>query len=549
MKKLKGLLDEYKDSKMAIYGLGTETEKVISFLGEEIEVFGLLDGFKETGEIYGKPIVSLEEAIKAQVKLIVVVARPGSCKAIRRRIGDVCRGNGVALIDVRGNDLLSFQKTSYDFSKLNAMTEEKLWEKIQKAEVISFDLFDTLITRQVYSYLDLFELLAERLKERDIWIEEFEKKRLSAEKELSKDGAPTLLQIYDYVLQREIREKEMLSADVLAQMEWELEKQVILPRYRMVELFCKAVAFGKPVYIITDTYYRRNQIEEVLDICGIRGYTDVFVSCEYGVSKTHGLYELYLKGKNAASCLHIGDDAVADIEMPPKQGMGTFRIYSGFDLMETLGGLGLEETMETLSDRLKVGMFNARMWNNPFCFETEGNRLEVQSAYDIGYLLCGPMISDFVFWMDRLTTQQNIKNIWLCARDGYLLQEMYKGLFTNKKVTYFLTSRTAAIRAGMETEEDILYVDGMKFFGTPKESLRVRFGWEPEREKKEVVDGGLLQYRELILEKSKCQKQYYKEYICGLHPEEGEIAVFDFVAKGTTQMYLQRLVDCHLKGL
>ena len=31
--------------------------------------------------------------------------------------------------------------------------------------------------------------------------------------------------------------------------------------------------------------------------------------------------------------------------------------------------------------------------------------------------------------------------------------------------------------------------------------------------------------------------------------KEGDVAFFDFVAKGTSQMYIQRLVDRHLKGI
>ena len=111
------------------------------------------------------------------------------------------------------------------------------------------------------------------------------------------------------------------------------------------------------------------------------------------------------------------------------------------------------------------------------------------------------------------------------------------------KPFYFLTSRTAAIRAGMESTEDISYVDSMKFFGSEEDNLRVRFGIEmskgQDKEKRDLS----------ILKRSEHLRNNYKRYIRKTGIENCETAIFDFVAKGTTQMYLQRLFSQHLKGL
>lgn len=80
----------YKGKKIALYGLGVETQKALKVLKTDFNIIGLLDGFQEEGSLYDCPIVSLKNVIERGVKLIVVVARPGSCKAIARRIGDKC---------------------------------------------------------------------------------------------------------------------------------------------------------------------------------------------------------------------------------------------------------------------------------------------------------------------------------------------------------------------------------------------------------------------------------------------------------------------------
>lgn len=548
MEKLFEILAAYRQERIALYGLGTETEKAIAALDKEFDIFGLLDGFSDSGSLYGKQIVSLEDIVTAGVKLVVVVARPGSCKAIKKRIGAFCTEHGIALYDVRGKNLLVSDNVLYHFRQWEAPGKEQLRNKIQEADVVSFDLFDTLITRCLYSYTDIFELVRLRLEEEGFHPQNLENVRLEAEKELSRTGAPTLLQIYERAVQLLDGQADFTSQKA-AQTEWEIEQEIILPRHGMVEIFDSIVSLGKPVYIITDTYYSRGQIEELLRISGIGGYTGLLVSSEEKTGKMQKLFERY-KGKvKAENYLHIGDDASADIASAQEHGIETFRICSGMELFEALGALGTEGVTDTLADRLKIGMLVACMMNDPFCFDTQNRALELGSAYDIGYLLCAPMMTDFVLWMDSIAAQRGIKNIWLCARDGYLLRKMYELLETDKEIVYFLTSRTAAIRAGMETEEDILYVNSMKFSGTSQECLKVRFGLEPCGDGAPDRESGLMRYADLILEKALRQKEHYRKYIEKQGNPEGDIAVFDFVAKGTTQMYLQRLVDNHLKGL
>ena len=172
-----------------------------------------------------------------------------------------------------------------------------------------------------------------------------------------------------------------------------------------------------------------------------------------------------------------------------------------------MGNLGFADYMDTLSEHLKIGMFVAKIFNSPFQFETENKRITVSDIYDVGYLLCAPMISDFVLWFYSQVKQQKLKNIWFCARDGYLIKKMYEYLMKmykqEDKSVYFLVSRTAAVRAGVQDEADIQYVDEMKFSGTLKENLKERFGIDiDEIDCENILDNenGLLKYKKEIIE-------------------------------------------------
>lgn len=540
------LFQEYNGSRIALYGLGTETKKALLSLDGRFEIVGLLDSFQENGEMYGKKICSLTEAAALRVKLIIVVARPGSCRAIAKRIGDICRENGIALMDIRGKDLLERKNVTYDFKKVKGNTKEELYQKIAQAEVISFDLFDTLIMREVLSSSDVIELMGMELKKKGIHMDNFAAARMEAEKRLSKYGAPTLEELYMDILDR--TGDVSVSASELARMEWEIDFRTISARKAVCEVYEYCLRQQKAVYIVTDTYYRQEQIQAILEKYHLTGYTGLFVSCEHQMGKMQGLFTRLKDREGERKCLHIGDDLVADMEMAAKAGMDIYHIFSGEELLDAVGGMGMEDYMESIPERLKVGMFTARLFNDPFQFESEDRRIRLRDAYEIGYLICAPMITDFMFWFRERVRQYGVGNIWFGARDGYLPRKLYRMLEEDADTIYFQTSRTAAIRAGMMDDSDIAYIDSMKFSGTLEENLMIRFGLETGANTCDEKSG-LFAYRDRILERAADERRKYSTYIEHLDMQEGEIAFFDFVAKGTTQMYIQRLIPRHMKGL
>ncbi len=539
MAELSEILNYYKDTKIVLYGLGTETDRFLIENGNNLSVVGLLDGFKSDGELYGYPIIPIAEAPEKGVKLIIVVARPGSCKAIAKRIGDFCREKDIALFDVRGRDLLDAAAVAFDFKNVSGESKATLMGKASEASVISFDLFDTLVMRKVKTYTDVFDILEYQLRDKGIFIPDFSKHRMFAEKELSKGNPPRLEQIYDSVLKAV--GGCFVSASELAEMEWELDYSLLTVRKAVKEVFNSFVSMGKKVVITTDSYYTREQIVQILNKFELSGYEDLLVSCEYGTAKTQELFSVLSDKYKDKKVLHIGDDEFADIEKAKNRGIDTFRVYSAADLFDELGGLSTENEIESLSDHVKIGLFLEQIFNNPFWFENEERRLSVNDAFDIGYLFCGPMITDYTMWMNERVDTQGYSKMLFGARDGYLLGRLFRMMDDAKDSYYFLSSRTAAIRAGMDTQEDIDYVDSMKYFGTPEEALKVRYGIE-------VDDVTSIDRSAVILDKAKQQRTNYQKYIEKLGIGDGKLALFDFVAKGTTQMYLQKLFAQHMKG-
>lgn len=530
--------------RIAVYGLSTETQRMIKEWNGKYEIVGLLDSFQTTGQQFGYPIVSLEGAFSLGITRIIVVARPGSCKAIAKKIGKPCKSNSIELYDVRGIDLLQEKEVAYHFKGHKGYQKDKLENMMQTVDAVSFDIFDTLLVRTITDRNDLFEILNKRRKKEHIDLSDFSERRLAAEKRLSQENSPHLTEIYQSM------GLEVEESKLLAEMEFELDQNLIIPRNAVVDLLKLAKRMGKKVYLTSDMYYSKEQIEKLLKLCDVPEVEDILISCEYGVGKSDGLFEYLIQRAETDRILHIGDDLVADIRAADKWGIASFQIYSPMELLDMVGGLKLQECCSTLSDRMKVGMFAANLFNNPFQFEDEEKRILVDDGGNIGYLFCAPMIIDFVQWFGEQIREKELRNIWFCARDGFLIQKIFQKMYKGTESEYFLTSRISAIRAGVSDVSDVAYVDSMKFSGTVEENLKVRFGIDvqeiPKKHKKE--SDGLRNYTEQILLSARKKRRNNCRYIETLNRKEGGIAFFDFVAKGTSQMYIQKMVSNPMIG-
>lgn len=535
---------------IVIYGLSTETQRVLKEWDGKYNVIGLLDGYKSEGSQFGYPILDIKDILKKENVVIVVVARPGSCKAIMRRIGASCSENNIAVFDVRGKDLLVESKVVYDFANTECYFKENLIQQIRNVEVVSFDLFDTLIARNILWFEDLVEIIEQKLHNKGVDIRDFVQKRISLEKKLSCGRSPKLEEIYAELLKD--LNVEDFNAFELAELEYRTDCELICPRKDMIGLIHQIKKLGKSVYITTDSYYTKQQIEFLLKQNGIDEIDGVIVSCEYDTKKTEKLFEKLIEAAGTSRIIHIGDDIASDIESATAWGLKSFHIYNTEELLDKVGGLGLISDNMNLSDRIRIGMFKTRLFNSPFQFEDSEKKITVKDVEDLGYLFIAPIILDFVEWFSEQIDKYKLKNIWFSARDGYLIQKVFALMFPDTKSDYFLTSRISAIRAGVDSVSDVKYVDDMKYCGGVEDNLKIRFGIDAEKidprnvEEKNI---GLMRYAKVILNVSREKRINYQKYIEKLNVKEGGIAFFDFVAKGTCQMYIERMLKNPIKGL
>lgn len=228
---------------------------------------------------------------------------------------------------------------------------------IDEHEAVSFDIFDTLVMRNVYFNHDVFRIVAERYKKE---APDFFTERVKAERELSVDEYPYMEQIYDRVSQRCGLCNEL--KDEIMRFEVSVERQVIVARKEVVEVFNYCKNAGKRLFIVSDMYIHKEELEDIINRLGIVGYDKIFVSCEYKTSKPQRLFEAYLKEVEAKSLLHVGDSYACDIAPAEKLGINTFRLMTAAEIWEGVGGVPSAD----LCERIEQAKHICEKYNSPF---------------------------------------------------------------------------------------------------------------------------------------------------------------------------------------
>lgn len=241
---------------------------------------------------------------------------------------------------------------------------------------LSFDVFDTLVRRK-YTAADYAKLkLGQELEKRKLVpsAKDFVALRNDVELELRKrsnfKGDVRIDSIYSEIgIRLKIKEQE---AQRLMQREFELDLDMILPKDEMVDLFNNLGSTGHILWVISDTYYTREQIGLMLRKAGITAAYRLLVSSEEQKRKDNGtmwhMVKSDLEREGVTSYIHIGDNVVADAQLPGDLGLTTFHILHPMDKWRALGFPAIFQGDLSLNEHeiLKWGRLVSCIGRTPF---------------------------------------------------------------------------------------------------------------------------------------------------------------------------------------
>lgn len=324
------------------------------------------------------------------------------------------------------------------------MDKIELRQLIAKADIISFDIYDTLIRRKVGAAADIFDIVERQIQMKrgvqkgvpqGVLSSGFRKNRIEAEKmcrrqmcrkntvEIGKeDGAAngkylrsevTIDQIYEKLIP--IYGKDMAMA--LKETEVSLEKKLSYVDEEVRAIFHYAVGAKKQVLLITDMYLPESTIKEILQEHGIKEYDGLFVSSQSGYQKSTGALYAYIRKKRNIKrmdlWIHFGDHLKSDYYQAKRHHILAY----------------LVGRKNVYKDRLRL------QWDGA----------DIYARF--GYNVLGPWMLGYILWLGRQFELFNIKQAFFLSREGYFIMKCFIRYYgcSRIKTNYLYVSRKSLL--------------------------------------------------------------------------------------------------------
>lgn len=454
-------------------------------------------------------------------------------------------------------------KSLRPFYNIFKVDKELLAMKLGAYDVVSFDIFDTLITRTIYEPDDVFRLMSQIIADKYGKKVDFLKVRKSAEAAATAKFGPmtTIDKIYVEVA------KDKTIGDIamdIKKLEIDIETRICVPRSDMVDVFNAVKAMGRHVILVSDMYLNRAEVVGLLRKCGIGGYDELIISCEVGARKDDGsMWQMLFSGIRKDNFIHVGDNFRSDSQILMDQGVASHTILSPRAMLELSDLAYLKDyAKENMANSLMLGqVINGGLFNSPFAFDDNG-ALHFKDNYHFGYSTMGPLMASFIQWLVS-ENESKKETLLLLSREGYLLEQLIKEFCQARDLPvpdchYFLTSRRACAVPALENDEDIRELLSQKYQGSFSNLLDERFGIEihqddEDRQLDYETDTDTLMeliapYKSEIFERSKSEKNAYMNYANEILASASDLAVVDVGFSGTIQYFLMKLTGRDIAG-
>ena len=425
---------------------------------------------------------------------------------------------------------------------------------IRESDLVSFDVFDTLLLRQTLYPQDVFELVERKGKKLGYPAEGFSARRAEAEQE---EEFASLDRIYELLAARFGWDEN--TARIVQSLELETERSVILPRREVADLLGYAAGLGKRIVLTSDMYLPAPVLDRILKENGVTGYEKLIVSCDYHKSKETGLMgEVRALAGRDARILHIGDNPSADGDASELYGIRPVLIPSPVRLAGERGWAASIRAAESLTERCLVGMAVAELFSDPFQDPNLKDRPAQERLRRFAAGVVAPLVLGHTSWLADRLRRKEYDGVLFLSRDGYLPIRIYRMLPDAAQLpppVYFYANRRSAFFgcADDESRIEMMNQSGDYYHFSNYEKLSVLYGLPsgkilPQREGETDTDY-IQRHMPAISAAAEEARKGYRAYSrhCGIR-DGGTYAVVDMIATGSTQYSLSCYVPWRMEG-
>lgn len=372
-------------------------------------------------------------------------------------------------------------------------------------EIISFDIFDTLIERPFLhpdDTLDFLSIEYNNISKNKKYIE-FATYRRNAQRikyEKVRKETPFYYEITLDEIYQELMDEGVLTeneAAYLKKKEIELEDRFCNIKKIGKYFYDLAIRTGKKIICVSDMYLSKDTISNILEKNGYTNISKIYISSSERVCKNDG--KLFKKVLADLQCvpnkiLHIGDNIESDYHIPKKLGIKSAYMpaarevfmgkvpsqYTG-QSFRTIIGSDYDPINFTgfLGNRCLAGLMANKIFINPFV------TFNYESDFDsspniIGYYLIGSYIFSVAKWILENARKNNYHTIHFFARDGLIFKRAYDLLVSNSKEpaprsNYLHVSRQSLFPLLIKEKKDIYSIKNLYDIDslTPKSFLQM----------------------------------------------------------------------------
>lgn len=301
----------------------------------------------------------------------------------------------------------------------SSIDTERLYHYLKSFDYISFDIFDTLVKRDVPTPLSVFELVELfYCQEASQNLDGFAEARYNAEiqaRACSSGKEVTIDDIYQKL------PYDTKTKNILQKLELQAEYMVCTVNRPIIDVYTRLLEDRKKVYLVSDMYLPQSAIISILKKCNIYGYRALYLSSEYGVQKRNGLFDILVRNEKIKNqqLVHVGDNWRADhIPLMLNRGYRTCKIP--YQIINT----------RFLSSHRADTSFSQQISD---CFIN--NHIDCSWSYfkQVGFSVFGPLLISFIQWIKTQVQDEGINKIFFLERDGYVLRKAWKLLYEKTK--------------------------------------------------------------------------------------------------------------------
>ncbi|QKE65043.1 hypothetical protein HNE05_17350 [Aquipseudomonas campi] len=300
---------------------------------------------------------------------------------------------------------------------------------------VSFDVFDTLFLRVLHEPEALFDLLGLKLQ-----INDFRQQRIAAQRlgfqRMHNDGRNEihLGDIYSSM------PSTLSSLAEHGAWEQRLEQLVLRVNPEVLALLEEARVAGKSIALTSDMYLPESFFRALVERAGLNIEHFLISSACNSTKRDNG--ELFIQlqqrlGVQPADILHVGDNPLGDVQRAQEKGLRCLHYQAP-------AFVGPGDTLDALSSiRLGLSRYGAYF-------------PEKSCWWQLGWQFGGPILQEFLHWIQQQARLDQVDRILFVSRDGYLMHQLHQSSPGKHLDAYYLRgSRVSFTLAGL-TEQNFL---------------------------------------------------------------------------------------------